>query len=752
MNESQNPKAVDWSARIGLSTAIYSVSAAFVLFGIYRLSKGTLNGSLVLPKCLCLGSLSLYETAMLASVGLLVLGRALKDEAVCLVVLLGVLLGANAVVGLSVTGSPGVVIGFGSLSFGLCLGIVWTLSQQIKMALSKPAMIGVCLLQGLSLGLVPILNWALDEMIEVPGWTISFLAVEMLLAFLILAKLKELDPKWTPAAEEVPLLESRGFGWAWVLLIALGGVVQIWLLSWIYIKSGSLCAFALAMLLLLLIASLSELCRRHKDQSVLEALGVGIGCLILFSQNWSQTPGLNLIEKLGSPWLQLLLCGVLCGLTAWRCRLYSLAACSLGCLIGAFCLSGGAQATGRALPWETVFCVLAVVAWAALLWCRRSIFAIVAIFLALLALGNAYPFPTFCYEHGFSVLGALFGLYSVLICLTWLRCRDKLDANWAWSGVIGLILCNCCGPLWSNAWSALPSLACVIFAVLLWRLAAQKIMAAALAASLFVPLIRSNLIGDGWLLIFSGFGLLALGLKVSLRPKDPDPEPPSATTENDQPPSQSDDGANQPLTPEQSQAVTDFLSGDQAPTEGSPAPLKKTLPKASHHSDRRASPTPPEPGYDGLISVAKFLIIGFIILAVLVAMLLPAMGGVREKSNVTKCKGSLKQIGLVMQSYFSDGTSTAMPILKSFEVSASNDGGFGFDANMLQCCAARHDESTHYVWNPKVSGSTWSIWNNPNSALIWDASPHRVNGKINAVFGDGHVEEISVEMMQEMMR
>jgi hypothetical protein len=46
MNEPQNPKAVDWSARIGLSTAIYSVSAAFVLFGIYRLSKGTLNGTL----------------------------------------------------------------------------------------------------------------------------------------------------------------------------------------------------------------------------------------------------------------------------------------------------------------------------------------------------------------------------------------------------------------------------------------------------------------------------------------------------------------------------------------------------------------------------------------------------------------------------------------------------------------------------------------------------------------------------------
>ncbi len=731
MNESQKPKAVDWSARIGLSTAIYSVSAAFVLFGIYRLSKGTLNGSLVLPKCLCLGSLSLYETAMLASVCLLVLGRALKDEAVCLVVLLGVLLGANAVVGLSVTGSPGVVIGFGSLSFGLCLGIVWTLSQRIKMALSKPAMIGVCLLQGLSLALVPILNWALDEMIEVPGWTISFLAVEMLLAFLLLAKLKELDPKWIPAAEEVPLLESRGFGWAWVLLIALGGVVQIWLLSWIYIKSGSLCAFALAMLLLLLIASLSELCRRHKDQSVLEAIGIGIGCLILVSQSWGQSSGAGLINQLGSPWLQLLLCGVLSGLTAWRCRLYSLAICSLGCLIGAFWLSGGAQATGKARPWETVFCVLAVVAWAATLWFRRSILAIVAIFLALLALGNAYPFRTFCYEHSFSVPGALIGLYSVLICLTWLRCRDQLDANWAWSGVIGLVLCNCCGPLWSNAWSALPSLTCVIFAILFWRLASQNIMAAALAASLFVPLIRSNLIGDGWLLIFSGFGLLALGLKVSLRPKDPDPEPPSAATPPDNGPEQNS------KTPETEPIPEEFVPPSLISAQDK---ANRILEQRHQHSSSRNLPS------------VSFIVAVAAVIFILAAMLLPALGSVREKANVTKCKGSLKQIGLVMQSYFSDGTSTAMPSLKSFEVSASNDGGFGFDANMLSCPAMHDGPCLDYVWNPKLSGSKYADWNNSNSALIWDASPHRVNGKINAVFGDGHVEELTPERLLELTK
>ncbi|MEN9360394.1 MAG: hypothetical protein RL095_1929 [Verrucomicrobiota bacterium] len=735
MDKSPETPAVDWSARIGLSTAIYSVSAAFVLFGIYRLSKGTLNGSELLPKWLCLGSLSLYELAMLASVCLLVLGRALKEEAVCLVVLLGVLLGANAVVGLAVTGTPGVVTGFGCLSFGVCLGVVWTLRQKIQLALPLPVTIVLCLLQGLCLALVPSLHWALDQMLEVPGWTISFLAVEMLLSLLLLAKLKEIDPKWNPEPAPGPLLESRGLGWTWVLLISLGAVVQIWLLSWVYVKSGSLCAFALAQLILLLIASLSEVCRRHQDQGVLEALGCGLALTVLFSQNWSQSPGPGLIDQLGSPWLQLLLCGVLCGLCAWRCRVYSLAACSLGCLAGAFYLSGGAQATGKALPWESLFCGLAALAWAAALWYRRGLWAAAAIFALLFALGNNFQFRSFCHSHGFFVPGALLGLYSALICLSWLRCRDKLDPNWAWSGVIGLVLCNSFGPLWRDAWSALPSLSCLIFAALFWRLAAQKIMAGTLAASLVFPLFRSNLIGDGWLMILTGFALLALGLKVSLRPKPPPPEaaPPS-------PPPQ-----------ELSSDVLENGAKDEGTEEADPQ-LKKAQDKAAAILEQRQGQSPPPPSFDGVFQIAKVLLIAFIILAVLAAMLMPSVGGVREKANVTKCKGSLKQAGLVIQSYYSDGTSTALPNLNSLEVSAANDGGFGFDANMLNCCAARHDHSTHFVWNPKLSGGKWEDWNNPNSALIWDASPHRVNGRLNAVFGDGHVEEISVESMQEMMR
>ena len=138
---------------------------------------------------------------------------------------------------------------------------------------------------------------------------------------------------------------------------------------------------------------------------------------------------------------------------------------------------------------------------------------------------------------------------------------------------------------------------------------------------------------------------------------------------------------------------------------------------------------------------------GFVVLA-----LQPTNCTEYEKPKLTNCKNKLKQMGLTIQSYYSGGTSPALPILTSFEVSAANDGGFGFDVNMLSCPAQRPDHSMHYVWNPKISGSTWAEWNNPNSPLIWDATPHKLNNKINILFGDGHVEEMTPEELRKITR
>ncbi|MEN9360391.1 MAG: hypothetical protein RL095_1926 [Verrucomicrobiota bacterium] len=130
------------------------------------------------------------------------------------------------------------------------------------------------------------------------------------------------------------------------------------------------------------------------------------------------------------------------------------------------------------------------------------------------------------------------------------------------------------------------------------------------------------------------------------------------------------------------------------------------------------------------------------------SLLLPALGNVREKANVTNCHGRLLSLSLTLRSYYSDGTSQDLPILLSGREVKLTDGGFGFDINSLSCRATHRDGKCHYVWNPKLSGGTWAEWNNPNSPLIWDASPHRVDGLVNAVFGDGHVERRDLKSLE----
>ena len=147
------------------------------------------------------------------------------------------------------------------------------------------------------------------------------------------------------------------------------------------------------------------------------------------------------------------------------------------------------------------------------------------------------------------------------------------------------------------------------------------------------------------------------------------------------------------------------------------------------------------------------VVLGVLLLAwIFVCYILYLSGNDRERGNITKCKNNLKQIGQSICSYYSDSTSIAWPILKRHEVSAANDGGLGFDANILSCYATRLDNSSHYVWNPKLSGGKWAEWNNPNSPLIWDASPHKKTGKVNVLLGDGHVEEMTPERLKELTK
>lgn len=131
-----------------------------------------------------------------------------------------------------------------------------------------------------------------------------------------------------------------------------------------------------------------------------------------------------------------------------------------------------------------------------------------------------------------------------------------------------------------------------------------------------------------------------------------------------------------------------------------------------------------------------------------------------QKGRLSSCSSNLKKIGLVLQSYYSDGTSTAFGSAASNNRLEANTGGFGFDANMLRCTAKRTSgNETVYVFDRNTgnlgtfvfpsgkeiaftSRDTWSAVNSPNSGLVHDKeSKHWVNNKTNILCGDGHVEK-----------
>ncbi len=142
---------------------------------------------------------------------------------------------------------------------------------------------------------------------------------------------------------------------------------------------------------------------------------------------------------------------------------------------------------------------------------------------------------------------------------------------------------------------------------------------------------------------------------------------------------------------------------------------------------------------------------------VMAAMVLPALGSVREKAQITKSKNSLKQHALTMQSYFSDGTSTKFP---------EDMKQMGFDENMLN--APTH-EGQHFTVADLVAGRadyvlvntdlTWAEVNNPSTVLMFE-KPNLHGNQLNGVlaaFGDGHVEVIpghfaNVEAVIEAVR
>ncbi|MEN9362305.1 MAG: hypothetical protein RL095_3840 [Verrucomicrobiota bacterium] len=119
------------------------------------------------------------------------------------------------------------------------------------------------------------------------------------------------------------------------------------------------------------------------------------------------------------------------------------------------------------------------------------------------------------------------------------------------------------------------------------------------------------------------------------------------------------------------------------------------------------------------------LLLGTATVGIAAAMILPALGQVREKAEITKSKNNLKQIGLCINSYFSDGTSVAFPAVDKL----------GIDPMTLR---TRSGKPYIFLFE---EGMPFASVNSPYFPLA--VEPVEEFARMNScsvLFGDGHVE------------
>ncbi|MBL8745208.1 MAG: prepilin-type N-terminal cleavage/methylation domain-containing protein [Phycisphaerae bacterium] len=117
------------------------------------------------------------------------------------------------------------------------------------------------------------------------------------------------------------------------------------------------------------------------------------------------------------------------------------------------------------------------------------------------------------------------------------------------------------------------------------------------------------------------------------------------------------------------------------------------------------------------------LLVVVAIIAILIGILLPALGRARESSYDIKCKSNLRQIGIAIQSYWNDQKDpTFLPIVRKV-------GPIGISERWraMKLLGPQLDDNKEVFQCPSAAGATSVLENvDENGALIFNGSPQRI--------------------------
>jgi prepilin-type N-terminal cleavage/methylation domain-containing protein/prepilin-type processing-associated H-X9-DG protein len=160
------------------------------------------------------------------------------------------------------------------------------------------------------------------------------------------------------------------------------------------------------------------------------------------------------------------------------------------------------------------------------------------------------------------------------------------------------------------------------------------------------------------------------------------------------------------------------------------------------------------------------LLVTIAVIALLAALLMPALGRSKESGRVAVCQSNLHQIGIALQLYVGDNRNI-MPTMHDFLVGATTNedtinivlaASLG-STQVLRCPSdLQHlfeQTGSSYSWNPLVNGQNADQLHIMNLSLAMTKIPlvfdkekfHAVLGPkhaVNYLYADGHIKNINI--------